>query len=373
MGKTPKHEEKPVSVESEVARFNRSLPIESAPTPPSSWYLRDDILDRESERVLLSNWQPVARRSQFVQEGDFVSGDFLGQPYLVTRGGDGQLRAFFNVCRHHAALIVEGQGCSQQLTCPYHGWTYDLEGNLRRAPRLGAVKEFHRQQYGLRPIALECWGPWVWLNFSSQPGSLQEPMRSLEKHLSPASLEKLSHVSTRSYEIACNWKVYVDNYLDGGYHVEVAHRGLAGQLDLDAYKTSVEAPWVLQTCGSAPRPTEESGDFAERVAGGAVYAWLYPNWMLNRYGPIMDTNWVIPLGPEKCMTVFEYFFEDPSDQDFIARSLEASHQVQLEDIAICESVQRGLRSRAYDEGRYAPSLEVGEYAFHHWLARDLMG
>ncbi|MBN9417069.1 MAG: aromatic ring-hydroxylating dioxygenase subunit alpha [Candidatus Eremiobacteraeota bacterium] len=344
------------SVADEIARFDLTVPMAASPTPPSSWYLRPDILQREKESVLLRSWQPVCRVEQLAEQGAFVSGSFLDQPWVVTR--DGSLRAFYNVCRHHAALVAQGEGCAAKLTCPYHGWTYDLDGRLRSAPRLGAVKEFQRELYGLRPIALEVWGPWVWLNFGPEPAPL---LTQLEPLAGRVSLDGLRYVCTRSYDIECNWKVYVDNYLDGGYHVEVAHQALAAQLDLDAYKTSLEGSLVLQECGAA----------SERLGDRAVYAWLYPNWMFNRYGPILDINWVIPLGPERCQTVFEYFFDSSCSQEFIETSLAASHQVQLEDVEICESVQKGLRSQGYDVGRYAPSLEIGEYSFHHWLARDL--
>jgi choline monooxygenase len=346
----------------ELARFDVASPIESAETPPSSWYLRPEFHDAEVRQVLLNSWQPAALRCQLVESGDYVSGEFCGQPYVVTRAADGQIRAFYNVCRHHASLIVEGKGCQSQLTCPYHGWTYDLDGRLRKAPRLGAVKEFNRDDYGLKPIPSALWGPWVWLHFGDKPNSLEEQLAPLARRLDPEGLSRLQFVERRSYDLECNWKVYVDNYLDGGYHVEVAHKALASQLDLEQYQTTVESPWVMQVCG---------GGSSERLEGGAVYAWLYPNWMLNRYGPMMDTNWVIPLGPERCRTVFDYFFVDASDPDFVARSLAASHQVQLEDVAICESVQRGLRSRGYEVGRYAPALEIGEFAFHQWLASDL--
>lgn len=358
------------SLEQELARFRGEQPIERAETPPSSWYVRPDFLSRETERVLLEQWQPVARVEQLGAVGDFVSGTFLDQPYVITRAEDGQLRAFYNVCRHHAALVASGEGCTQQLVCPYHGWTYALDGRLRRAPRLGAVTEFQRENYGLKPLTLDVWGPWVWIYFGSSPTPLSQQLGQLASRVDPASLAALRFVTRRSYTIECNWKVYVDNYLDGGYHVEVAHPGLASQLDLNAYRTEIIPPLVLQTC-QAGSSGDESTDFAERLGEGAVYAWLYPNWMFNRYGPVLDTNWVIPTGPEQCETIFEYFFAPECDEEFVERSLQASHQVQLEDILICESVQRGLRSRGYDKGRYAPTLEGGEFAFHNWLARDL--
>lgn len=357
--------------EQELARFQGSDSIASAETPPSSWYLREDFLQRETEQVLLQQWQPVARLEELTNRGSFVSGTFLQQPWVVTRSQEGQLHAFYNVCRHHAALVAQGSGCAAQLTCPYHGWVYDLDGKLRKAPRLGAVREFQRDAYGLKPIALDAWGPWVWLNFGASPTPLCHQLTPLTSRVDPSSLAALRFVCRRSYTLECNWKVYVDNYLDGGYHVEVAHPGLAAQLDLDAYKTEILEPLVLQTCQSGGSG-DTTSDFAERLGSGAVYAWLYPNWMFNRYGPVLDTNWVIPLGPERCETVFEYFFDVECEPEFIERSLEASHRVQLEDIEICESVQRGLRSRGYEAGRYAPALEIGEFAFHQWLARDLV-
>lgn len=317
--------------------------------------------------MLLEQWQPVARLEQVATAGAYVSGTFMEQPYVITRAEDGQLRAFYNVCRHHAALVAEGGGCAHQLVCPYHGWAYALDGKLKRAPRLGAVTEFQRENYGLKPIRHEVWGPWVWLCFGSSPTPLNQQLARLGD---PTPLLALRFAVERSYTIECNWKVYVDNYLDGGYHVEVAHPGLAAQLDLNAYRTEIAPPLVLQTC-QAGSSGDSTVDFAERLGDGAVYAWLYPNWMYNRYGPVLDINWVIPTGPEQCQTVFQYFFAPECDEDFIERSLLASHQVQLEDIQICESVQRGLRSRGYDKGRYAPALEGGEFAFHQWLARDL--
>jgi choline monooxygenase len=337
----------------ELARFDRQLPIEQAPTPPSSWYTDAEFDRQERSRVLLASWQPVARLEQVATSGSFVSGDFAGEPYLVVRGEDGVLRAFYNVCRHHAAQVAQGEGCASEFVCPYHGWTYRTDGRLRSAPRLGAVQCFNRNDYGLRPIELQEWGLWVWLRFVSGGPDLATPQMSFAG---------LRFHCQRSYELDCNWKVFVDNYLDGGYHVEYAHPALAAGLDLDAYRTEVLPRMVLQTCGSKDDP---------RLEGGAIYAWMYPNFMLNRYGPVLDTNLVLPLGPDRCLTVFDYYFDEACDADFIEHSLAASHHVQLEDVTVCEAVQRGLRSSGYDVGRYAPSVEMGEFQFHHWLAEDL--
>jgi choline monooxygenase len=178
--------------------------------------------------------------------------------------------------------------------------------------------------------------------------------------------------------VRCNWKVYVDNYLDGGYHVAVLHRGLAARLALGSYETRVFERHALQTVRAGGRsgasaPPPESADFAERLGEGALYAWIHPNLMLNRYGPVLDTNLVLPLGPEHCEVVFDFFFAEGTGPDFVARSIEASDAIQREDVAICESVQRGLRSSAYERGSYAPRFEAAALHFHRLLHRDLAG
>jgi choline monooxygenase len=185
---------------------------------------------------------------------------------------------------------------------------------------------------------------------------------------------KLTYVASRSYDIECNWKVYVDNYLDGGYHVAVLHKALAGQLDLDTYVTEVFDRYSIQSVRSPEAAREAAGgDFAERIGSEALYAFVHPNLMLNRYGPILDTNWVVPLSQGRTRVVFDYYFREPGDRDFVERSIAASHKVQLEDVEICESVQRGLGSPAYDRGIYAPKIEMAAYAFHRTLAGELRG
>jgi len=350
-------------------RFDPSVPIERALTPPASWYIDPDLLELERRTVLREAWQPAARLEQLQASGDYVAGELAGEPYIVLRDGN-ELRGFFNVCRHHASHLVEGQGNVDRLTCPYHGWCYDLDGSLRSAPRLGGVKEFDRTRHGLKAIDVASWGPWVFARVGTEGPSLDDLMAPVTGRVDDSSLRFVTRVS---YELNCNWKVFVDNYLDGGYHVGHLHRGLADQLDLDSYRTEIEGRVSLQTCSSgAEEDGAEGVDFRERLEGGAVYAFVYPNFMINRYGPVMDTNWAVPLGPDRTLTVFDYFFDERCDPEFVERSLEASDRVQQEDIAICEAVQRGLRSSAFDRGPYAPRVEQAAHHFHCLLKEDLL-
>jgi len=165
----------------------------------------------------------------------------------------------------------------------------------------------------------------------------------------------------------------VDNYLDGGYHVSYLHGGLASQLDLSSYKTEVFEKYSIQSGLGAGSGSENSAtDFSDRIGDHVLYAWLYPNLMINRYGPMMDTNWVLPRGNAQTEVIFDYYFLDDvaEDRGFVEKSLAASDVVQQEDIDICESVQRGLESSSYDKGRYSVRREMAEFHFHGLLAAD---
>jgi phenylpropionate dioxygenase-like ring-hydroxylating dioxygenase large terminal subunit len=365
------------SIRSELSRFDPTLPIESAWTPPASWYTRSEFLDLERESVFRRTWQAVGRLDQVPRAGDYFTGCLVDDPYVVLRDRDGTLRAFHNVCRHHAAEICSGDGNLTELVCPYHGWTYRLDGGLTRAPRLGKSAVFDRDRFSLTPIAVQAWGPLVFIHPGNEREPLERQLGPLAPRLAASKTEELTFVARRTYELRCNWKVYVDNYLDGGYHVSILHRALAGQLDLDTYDTELFERVSIQSCRSPKqRPPEAGGDFAERIGDEALYAFVYPNFMLNRYGPILDTNFVVPVGHDRTRVSFDFFFRDtegPSARDFIERSIEASHRVQEEDASICESVQKGLGSPAYDRGIYAHGVEMAAHHFHRLLAADLRG
>ena len=353
-----------------MEHFDAEIPIEKATTPPSAWYTDRQVLDVERATVFRRSWQAVGRLESLARPGDYISGSLAGEPYVALRGDDDRLHAFYNVCRHHATCVAQGDGNTRELVCPYHGWTYGLDGRLLKAPRMAGVEDFQREENGLLALEIDTWGPWVFLRQESGAEAINDLLRPLDGHL---RFDGLRFEKQVRYEIDCNWKVFVDNYLDGGYHVGHLHKNLASQLDLEGYRTEVTGKLSLQTCGAGSTdPSAAGADFPERLEGGAVYAFAYPNFMINRYGPMLDTNWVLPLGPRRTLTVFDYFFEPGCDADFIARSLVASDQVQREDIGICESVQRGLESSAFDVGRYAPRLELAAHHFHRMLAADLL-
>jgi choline monooxygenase len=353
------------------AAYDPSAPLELAWTPPASWYRGGDW-GVESAGTFRRHWLAVGRTDQVQERGSYFCGRVLDESFVVLRDARGELRALHNVCRHHAAPVATGEGRMTELVCPYHGWTYGLDGALRAAPGLGAAQGFVRGDFALPAIPVATFGPLVLIHLGPSREPPAADFSPLAAALEPAALEQLVWVGQRRYELACDWKVFVENYLDGGYHVPHLHPELAGRLDLGGYRTELSGPVVVQRCagaeGSSPAPPEGG----KRIGDGAVYAWLHPNLMLNRYGRVLDVNVVLPLGPERCEVRFDWWMEREASRDeaAVARCIAASEAVQLEDAAICEAVQRGLRSSSYTRGRLAPGFEAGMHLFHRLLAAD---
>ncbi|ONK69555.1 uncharacterized protein A4U43_C05F24200, partial [Asparagus officinalis] len=310
---------------------------------------------------------------------DYFTGRLGNVEFVICQDIHGELRAFHNVCRHHASLLVRGSGQKSCFQCPYHGWTYGLDGELLKATRITGIKNFNKGDFGLVPLNVATWGPIVLINIDGeilpQQNAAKETVESTwlgsaSEILSTNGIDSsLKHVCRREYTIDCNWKVFCDNYLDGGYHVPYAHGGLASGLKLDSYTTDIFEKVSIQWCES---DSTERDDF-DRLGSKALYAFIYPNFMINRYGPWMDTNLVFPLSATKCRVIFDYFLDSSllDEKVFIGRSLEESERVQIEDIALCEGVQRGLESPAYVFGRYAPSVEKAMHHFHCLLHANL--
>ena len=364
------------SITSLFGAFDPDLPLERARTIPNAWYTSAEVYAAERESVFARTWQMVGRSEQVEAPGSFLTANITGEPILVVRGEDGVLRAFFNVCRHRAAPIVnEACGTATKLRCRYHGWTYDLTGQLRGTPEFEGVQEFCKEEMGLPPVAVAEWGSFVFVRTGLETRATpSEPLSDFLRPL-PSWLEarggigNLKWFARKSYDLNCNWKVYVDNYLDGGYHVNTVHPALAGVLDYREYRTVCDGRTVLQ---SSPMKPAESAAGRTRTGDFAAYWWLYPNFMLNFYSGVMDSNLVLPLGVDRCRVVFDFYFAEGTDESFVADSVAVADQVQAEDMGICEEVQRGLNSRSYTTGRFSVKRENGGYYFHQMLGRALL-
>ncbi|MGL4551460.1 MAG: aromatic ring-hydroxylating oxygenase subunit alpha, partial [Gemmataceae bacterium] len=306
--------------------FDGSLPLSQARTIPAAWYADEAVARLERERVFGDSWLLAGRADQVTKPGDYFTCDLAGEPVVVARDEGGVLRAFSNVCRHRAARVAcAEQGHATKLRCRYHGWTYDLTGRLRGTPEFDGVEGFRREDNGLPAVAVGEWGPLVWVHLGASPPPLGEWLAPLERRGLLGRMAGLEWAGRREYRLGCNWKVFVDNYLDGGYHVNTVHPALAGVLDYAKYRTEVEGHLSVQIS-----PLEAGGVGDVRGGDEAHYAWVFPHAMLNVYDGVMDTNVVLPAGPGACRVVFDFYFAAGRDAAYRARSMEVAHQVQLE-------------------------------------------
>jgi choline monooxygenase len=357
-----------------LRQYDPHLPLEEASTIPASWYVDERVLALERRTVFSRSWQLVGRIDQVRDPGQYLTCEIAGEPILVVRGDDRVLRGFFNVCRHHAAAVMtQPHGCAKNLRCPYHGWTYTLEGALKGTPSFTSECHFERDALGLVPVTTDTWEQWVFVRLDAQGPSLEDFLGpQLISEVAALQLHHLRWFERRHYFFDCNWKVFVDNYLDGGYHVPHLHKGLNSVLDFRNYTIENGLRHCLQ---SSPMVSSADSQFAAvRRGDRALYYWLHPNFMINWYEGVMDTNLVLPLGLDRTEVIFDFYFADVSEaaREHNRASIDVGNIIQDEDMAICKSVQRGLNSRAYSTGRLSARREAGEHLFHRLLHADLL-
>ncbi|MBX9690923.1 MAG: Rieske 2Fe-2S domain-containing protein [Cyanobacteria bacterium] len=350
--------------------------IEDSSAPPYTWYTDEQFFQQEINRVFQRSWLPVGRLDQVQSPGQYFTGDIAGNPYVVVRSADdSKLYAHHNVCRHKGAIVALQEDDSHHkcafFQCPFHGWEYRHDGCLKKAPMLGQQRKFTTERHGLNPISVNSWGPLVMIDLDGpfggegNPRDLKADVKELDEVLSATGWNNMKFFKRVVYEMKCNWKVFVDNSLDGCYHCIFAHEKLADELDLGGLTVEVFRRSSIQT--SPTRRTDL------RLGDKVSYCFLYPNLFINRYGNMMDINIVEPLAVDRCRVIFDFYFDYESLEDWESRKriredMASSHFVQQQDIDVCESVQKGMQSMSYRRGRYSSILEQACYAFHqlHW-------
>ncbi len=345
--------------------------IKRASTIPARLYVDPVYLELERERVFAHSWQLVGRLDQVAEHGTFFTAEIGTDSIVVLRDGD-TLRGFHNVCLHRAGPVAHGCGKRQTLQCRYHGWTYTLKGELLRAPEMEDAEGFNREEMRLRGVAIDTWGPLVFANLDGKAPPLAEMLESIPGRVAAFGCESMRYVMRKEYELACNWKVYVDNYLEG-YHIPIVHPTLNKEIDYDSYRVEPQRYSSIQHAPLKPvaAGTERFYDPSLGKVPEAVYGWVFPNLMLNVYLGQMQTNVVVPVAHDKTLVVFEWFAsappDDPATDSSWSRLVKFSDDIQDEDVEICERVQRNLRSRVYDRGRYSAKRENGVHHFHSLL------
>jgi choline monooxygenase len=345
-------------------------------TLPSYLYCDAAIFAAEKEQIFRRSWQVVGHSDRVRNAGDYFTTELVGEPLLVVRGADDRLRAFYNVCRHRAGPPAEGCGTRKLFRCGYHGWTYDLNGALISATEVEGVEGFRTEDFALAPVRVEEWFQFIFVDLDRDARPLLETLGELPKQAEKFPFAGMKLFERRTYEMECNWKTYVDNYLEG-YHLPSVHPGLNRELDYNAYVVEPYAGHVRQF---SPIRGAQAGDTTARRYRETNenlttdYFWIFPNWMLNCYPDNISLNIVLPVAPEKSLAIFEWYLpEGELGSPAASASVEFSDQIQIEDVSICERVQKNLRSRSYSRGRFSVKQEKGVHAFHRMYAAWMKG
>jgi choline monooxygenase len=343
--------------------------LERSKTIPSAWYVHPAYHEIDRKYVFARSWQYVCSTAQLKSSGDYVTDLIGGNPIIISRDKDGSLKAYYNVCKHRGGpLAMNSCGHSSVLQCKYHGWTYLLDGSLRGVPRFDRTELFDKKDFGLTPVAVKEWQGLVFscLDPENAP-AFETVVEGIAERIAPQDLSKLKFFKRDTYDVKANWKVYVDNYLEG-YHIPLVHPDLMSVLDFRSYQTETYPYYSLQSS-----PLKDGDNIYGSSDDEAFYYFIFPNMMLNILPGRLQVNRVDASGEASCSTVFDYYYDSITEEDEAGRikqDLAFSDQVQAEDIEICEFVHRGLGSNAYDQGRFSFDLEGGVHHFQQCIKRS---
>jgi choline monooxygenase len=328
-------------------------------TLPAAAYRDPATYERERTHIFAHAWLMIAHESQLPEPGDTFAATAAGYPLLIVRGEDGKLRGFHNVCRHRAGPLAEdGAGhCDRALVCRYHGWRYALGGRLAAARDFGPASDFDPRDYGLHALSCEAWRGFVFVNMALDAAPLDHALRPLAERTAGMPLETFRFAKQTRHEIRCNWKTYVENYLEG-YHIPLVHPFLNEAVDAACYEVEVDPPVVIH------RAPPKSG-----VPVAGLWAWTWPCLGINVYndGLMMERMW--PIDHARTQLDYLYFFPPGTAQGDIDRAVATSEQTTVEDQSITEAVQRNLSAGIYATGRLSPKHEEGVAWFQHQVRR----
>jgi choline monooxygenase len=339
--------------------------LEAGHTLPARWYADDAVFKEEKRRIFHHSWQYVGQVGQLARSGDFITTRLGDIPVVVARDTDGSLRAFANVCRHRGSeVVLECSGNRKTLQCHYHGWTYNLDGTLRNAPRANEQTAFEKENLSLIPFAVEAWGPMIFVKPSREPGSLREIIGELPSLFERArvDLARLRMFHRDVYEIASNWKIIIENFNEC-YHCPIAHPAFSEIIDTDKYHADVSHEYYSTYHGPLVRAPEYEVN----------YATLWPTAMiaLSSRPMAMQVLCVHPIDAGHTRETLDYYFAEETTESQVREYKELSDLVQREDVVLCESVQRGLASGVIADGLLMLSREQGIGHFQRLVYRFL--
>ena len=334
-------------------------PLDEGWTLPAAWYADEGVYAGERADIFSRAWTYAGPAEWVAEPGSYFAAHIGHVPVAVVRGSDGVLRGLVNVCRHRGHLVVEGTGCRETLQCPYHAWTYDLDGTLRRAPRSEREPGFDPSGLSLAPVSVDAWGPFVFVNPDPEAAPLAAALGRLPEIVAESGLDidAIRFHSHHEWPIEANWKIVMENFLEC-YHCPTAHPGFSKVIDVnpDSYLLQVHATFSSQIgpvrasalAGNGKTPYEPRGD-----VGQSQYHFLFPATTLNIAPgiPNISLERYNPDGLRRTVEVTDYYFGAEASTEEIDELMVWDNQVAEEDVSLVQSVQRGLESGAVPQGR----------------------
>ena len=338
----------------------------------SDCYIDPGFLEVERERIFRRSWQFLCHEEKLREPGSYVTASVQERSIVAVRGEDGALRAFYNVCKHRGHELLKGAGKRRLITCPYHAWVYALDGRLHRARRSELIENFDADGISLTPVQVEVFCHLVFVNLDRRAPPLAEQAEGLAREVTgyAPDLADLAFAHRLTYTVRANWKAVVDNFLEC-YHCPVAHRDFVTLVEMDTYKVTTHGIWSSHMAKAGRAQNRAYGVGEASVTDHAVW-YLWPNTTLMRYpgrGNFMVWRF-IPVGPEETYEEFDFFFESAPPTEPEMEAIRFIDEVlQPEDIGLVESVQRGMRTPAFERGRYLVDPNgsgLSEHAVHHF-------
>lgn len=342
-------------------------------TLAAPYYFDPEVYARELDEIFYRSWNYVAYAGELASPGSYVTTRIGDQGVFVIRGKDGELRAFHNVCAHRAHELLQGSGTAKVITCPYHAWSYRLDGRLRTARGSEKVEGFDRSEFCLKPLAVETYAGFVFVNLDRSAPSLAGLAGRLEQEIRSYApeLDRLKFAHRLTYELKANWKNVVDNFLEC-YHCPPAHPAFVDLVEIKGYRTVCHDLYSSHI--SPPGRADNKAYSFDAATGAKDFAawWLWPNVTFITFpgSPNIAVLHIMPTGPETTREHLDFFFADSTPTAAEMEAIRYTDEVlQVEDIGLVESVQRGLHSRGYHQGRYIVDPErtdISEHGVHHF-------
>jgi choline monooxygenase len=329
---------------------------------PAEWYHSPEIFQRERRQIFACEWQLLGPVALLPQPGDYVATEVSGWRIFVIRDRDGGLRGFHNLCRHRAGhFFADGHGHCDVLRCKYHGWVYGTDGRLRATPAFGEAAWFDKSDYPLYPIRVESWRGLLFVNLDRAARPLESCLGDLPEMTAAFPIERFTCVQQVEFEIACNWKTYTDNFVEG-YHIPSIHPWLNSKIDFSRFEASGRENIVVMKA-----PQREGSIY------DGLWLWAYPNMTLSVYPEGMNTSRIMPLDQRRSRLVYHFYFADTEPEGAAARTaaIETNCSIVREDFGICEAAQRNLEAGLFTCGPLSPKQEEGVRYFHDRLRRSL--